>query len=160
MYFEDLVNPTSISSIEETEPGDFELVLSSPRWLKSGKDLGVDEIHLEFFNSLDAVRLSWSDPGWSRLTGVVDPLFKKGDCRVCSNYRGITLLSLSVRSIQGFWRGGSHRYSNLEFQHLLPRRTFMAWCCHNHASQWEWFVHDDVQCLSFSWPPFHSVWVY
>ena len=27
-------------------------------------------------------------------TGVVVPLFKKGDQRVCANYRGITLLSL------------------------------------------------------------------
>ena len=27
-------------------------------------------------------------------TGMVVPLFKKGDRRVCSNYRGITLLSL------------------------------------------------------------------
>ncbi len=30
--------------------------------------------------------------GWQ--IGVVVPLFKKGDRRVCSNYRGITLLSL------------------------------------------------------------------
>ncbi|KAI3369576.1 hypothetical protein L3Q82_024385 [Scortum barcoo] len=31
---------------------------------------------------------------WSGKPGVVVPLFKKGDRRVCSNYRGITLLSL------------------------------------------------------------------
>ena len=30
-------------------------------------------------------------------TGVVVPLFKKGDQRVCANYRGITLLSLPGR---------------------------------------------------------------
>ncbi|KAI3359104.1 hypothetical protein L3Q82_002647 [Scortum barcoo] len=55
--------------------------------------------------SLDVVGLSWltrlCNIAW-RLgtvplvwqTGVVVPLFKKGDRRVCSNYRGITLLSL------------------------------------------------------------------
>ena len=36
---------------------------------------------------IGAVPLDWQ-------TGVVVPLFKKGDRRVCSNYRGITLLSL------------------------------------------------------------------
>ncbi|KAI3355686.1 hypothetical protein L3Q82_004279 [Scortum barcoo] len=35
----------------------------------------------------DSAPLEWQ-------TGVVVPLFKKGDRRVCSNYRGITLLSL------------------------------------------------------------------
>ncbi|KAK3545227.1 hypothetical protein QTP70_002059 [Hemibagrus guttatus] len=33
-------------------------------------------------------------PDWNWATGVVVPLFKKGDRRVCSNYRGITHLSL------------------------------------------------------------------
>ncbi|KAI3366635.1 hypothetical protein L3Q82_009321 [Scortum barcoo] len=59
----------------------------------------------EYLKSLDVVGLSWltrlCNIAW-RLgtvplewqTGVVVPLFKKGDRRVCSNYRGITLLSL------------------------------------------------------------------
>ena len=34
-------------------------------------------------------------------TGVVVPLFKKGDRRVCSNYRGITLLSLLGKVYSG-----------------------------------------------------------
>ncbi|KAI3351231.1 hypothetical protein L3Q82_005615 [Scortum barcoo] len=67
--------------------------------------LGVDEIRPEYLKSLDVVGLSWltrlCNIAW-RLgtvplewqTGVVVPLFKKGDRRVCSNYRGITLLSL------------------------------------------------------------------
>ena len=33
--------------------------------------------------------------------GVVIPLFKKGDWRVCSNYRGITLLSLPGKVYSG-----------------------------------------------------------
>ncbi|KAI3358957.1 hypothetical protein L3Q82_015343 [Scortum barcoo] len=71
-----------------------------------GKAPGVDEIRPEYLKSLDVVGLSWltrllqhcmevgdSASGvWQ--TGVVVPLFKKGDRRVCSNYRGITLLSL------------------------------------------------------------------
>ncbi|GAA6082711.1 uncharacterized protein LOC111191400, partial [Tachysurus ichikawai] len=73
--------------------------------LLSGKAPGVDEIRPEYLKSLDVVGLSWltrlCNIAW-RLgtvpldwqTGVVVPLFKKGDRRVCSNYRGITLLSL------------------------------------------------------------------
>ncbi|KAI3370903.1 hypothetical protein L3Q82_007412 [Scortum barcoo] len=73
--------------------------------LCSGKAPGVDEIRPEYLKSLDVVGLSWltrlCNIAW-RLgtvplvwqTGVVVPLFKKGDRRVCSNYRGITLLSL------------------------------------------------------------------
>ncbi|KAI3359832.1 hypothetical protein L3Q82_013828, partial [Scortum barcoo] len=79
-----------------------EVVLSK---LLSGKAPGVDEIRPEYLKSLDVVGLSWltrlCNIAW-RLgtvplewqTGVVVPLFKKGDRRVCSNYRGITLLSL------------------------------------------------------------------
>ncbi|KAK3525899.1 hypothetical protein QTP70_010953 [Hemibagrus guttatus] len=73
--------------------------------LLGGKAPGVDEIRPEYLNSLDVVGLSWltrlCNIAWQSgtvpldwATGVVVPLFKKGDRRVCSNYRGITLLSL------------------------------------------------------------------
>jgi len=68
----------------------------------------VDEIRPEMLKALDIVKLSWlthlfnvawrsgTVPGeWQ--TGVVVPIFKKGDRRVCSNYRGITMLSLPRR---------------------------------------------------------------
>ncbi|KAL0153242.1 hypothetical protein M9458_051417, partial [Cirrhinus mrigala] len=121
-YFEDLlnsVNTSSIeednntSSIEEAEAGGSEAdstisraeVAEVVEKLPSGKAPGVDEIRPEYLKSLDVVGLSWltrlCNIAW-RLgtvpldwqTGVVVPLFKKRDRRVCSNYRGITLLSL------------------------------------------------------------------
>ncbi|KAI3360198.1 hypothetical protein L3Q82_014517, partial [Scortum barcoo] len=67
-YFEELLNPTDLPSSEEAEAGDSE----------------VDSI----------TQAEVTEYLWSRQTGVVVPLFKKGDRRVCSNYRGITLLSL------------------------------------------------------------------
>uniref|UniRef100_A0A671UNG7 Reverse transcriptase domain-containing protein n=2 Tax=Sparus aurata TaxID=8175 RepID=A0A671UNG7_SPAAU len=112
-YFEDLLNPTDTPSIEEAEAGDSEVdpsitqaeVTEVVRKLLSGKAPGVDEIRPEYLKSLDVVGLSWltrlCSIAWQSgtvpldwQTGVVVPLFKKGDRRVCSNYRGITLLSL------------------------------------------------------------------
>jgi len=70
--------------------------------LFSGKAPGVDEIVPEMLKALDIVgltrlvnvmwRLGTVPVEWQ--TGVVGPIFKKGDRRVCSKYRGITLLSL------------------------------------------------------------------
>ena len=65
----------------------------------------MDEVRPEFLRALDVVGLSWltrlCSIAWTSGTvpldwqiGVVVPLFKKWDRRVCSNYRGITLLSL------------------------------------------------------------------
>ncbi|KAI3364591.1 hypothetical protein L3Q82_011370 [Scortum barcoo] len=90
-YFEDLLNPTDLPSNEEAEAGDSEVdssitqaeVTEVVRKLLGGKAPGVDEIRPEYLKCL-----------WSGKPGVVVPLFKKGDRRVCSNYRGITLLSL------------------------------------------------------------------
>ncbi|TWW77358.1 hypothetical protein D4764_12G0007480 [Takifugu flavidus] len=91
-YFEDLLTPTNTPSSEEAP--------------------GVDEIRPEFLKALDVVGLSWltrlCNIAWTSgavpldwQTGVVVPLFKKGDRRVCSNYRGITLLSLPGKVYSG-----------------------------------------------------------
>ncbi|XP_051916968.1 uncharacterized protein LOC127597715 [Hippocampus zosterae] len=134
-YFEDLLNSTNTSALEEAEPGDSEVgspisvveVTDVVKKLLGGKAPGVDEIRPEFLKVLDVVGLSWltrlCNIAWSTgrvpldwQTGVVVPLFKKGDRRVCSNYRGITLLSLPGRYIQGCWRGGSVRKSSLRLR--------------------------------------------
>ncbi|KAK3568526.1 hypothetical protein QTP86_008620 [Hemibagrus guttatus] len=112
-YFEDLLNPTDTPSVEEPEAEDSEVdsfitqaeVTEVVQQLLGGKAPVVDEICPEYLKSLDVVGLSWltrlCNIAWRSgtvpldwTTGVVVPLFKKGDRRVCSNYRGITLLSL------------------------------------------------------------------
>ncbi|KAK3538438.1 hypothetical protein QTP86_003713 [Hemibagrus guttatus] len=112
-YLEDLLNPTDTPSVEEPEAEDSKVdsfitqaeVTVVVQQLLGGKAPGMDEIRPEYFKSLDVVGLSWltrlcNIVWWSGTvpldwaTGVVVPLFKKGDRRVCSNYRGITLLSL------------------------------------------------------------------
>ncbi|KAK3532913.1 hypothetical protein QTP70_003674 [Hemibagrus guttatus] len=111
-YFEDLLNPTDTPSVEEPEAEDSEVdsfitqaeVTEVVQQLLGGKAPGVDEICPEYLKSLDVVGLSWltrlCNIAWlwtvplDWATGVVVPLFKKGDRRVCSNYRRITLLSL------------------------------------------------------------------
>ncbi|TKS65443.1 putative 149 kDa protein ORF 2 [Collichthys lucidus] len=119
-YFEDLLNPTSTSSFEEAESGD--PVVVSPisgaevaevvKKLLGGRAPGVDEVRPEFLKALDVVGLSWltrlCNIAWTSgavpldwQTGVVVPLFKKGDRRMCSNYRGITLLSLPGKVFSG-----------------------------------------------------------
>ncbi|KAL0203001.1 hypothetical protein M9458_001019, partial [Cirrhinus mrigala] len=113
-YFEDLLNSVNTpsieednntSSIEEAEAGGSEadstisraevaeVVEKLPR---PGNVPGVDEIHPEAVLVDTSCNITWRlgtmPLDWQ--TGVVAPLFKKGDRRVCSNYRGITLLSL------------------------------------------------------------------
>ncbi|KAK3506164.1 hypothetical protein QTP70_016984, partial [Hemibagrus guttatus] len=112
-YFEDLLNPTDTPSVEEPEAEDSEVdsfitqaeVTEVVQQLLGGKAPRVDEFRPEYLKSLDVVGLSWltrlCNIAWQSgtvpldwATRVVVPLFKKGDRRVCSNYRGITLLSL------------------------------------------------------------------
>ncbi|KAK3543181.1 hypothetical protein QTP70_012285 [Hemibagrus guttatus] len=112
-YFEDLLNPTDTPSVEEPEAEDSEVdsfitqaeVTEVVPQLLGGKAPGVDEIRPEYLKSLDVVGLSWltrlCNIAWRSgtvpldwATGVLVPLFKQGDWRACSNYKGITLLSL------------------------------------------------------------------
>uniref|UniRef100_A0A3P9PV83 Reverse transcriptase domain-containing protein n=1 Tax=Poecilia reticulata TaxID=8081 RepID=A0A3P9PV83_POERE len=119
-YFEDLLNPTNMPSVEEAEHGDSGLgspisgdeVAEVVKKLLGGRAPGVDEIRPEFLKALDVAGLCWltrlCNITWTSgavpldwQTGVVVPLFKKGDRRVCSNYRGITLLSLPGKVYSG-----------------------------------------------------------
>ncbi|KAK0147792.1 Craniofacial development protein 2 [Merluccius polli] len=119
-YFEDLLNPTDTLSGKEAGPGDSGVgspisgaeVAEVARKLLGGRAPGVDEVRPEFLKALDVVGLSWltrlCSIAWTSgavpldwQTGVVVPLFKKGDRRVCSNYRGITLLSLPGKVYSG-----------------------------------------------------------
>ncbi|KAK3558236.1 hypothetical protein QTP86_013969 [Hemibagrus guttatus] len=102
-YFEDLLNPTDTPSVEEPEAGDSEVdsfitqaeVTEVVQQLLGGKAPGVDEICPEYLMSLDVVGLSWltrlCNIAWRSgtvpldwATGVVVPLFKKGDRRASS----------------------------------------------------------------------------
>lgn len=114
-HFEELLNPTSVSPLSpltnpvlhfrsrsSLHPDE---VWNAVRRLKSGKAAGVDEIRPELLKSLDGSGIEWLarvfqaawDSGEVPLdwrTGVVVPVYKKGDKMECSNYRGISLLSL------------------------------------------------------------------
>ncbi|KAK3534178.1 hypothetical protein QTP86_002508 [Hemibagrus guttatus] len=91
-YFEDLLNPTEA---EDSEVDSFITqaeVTEVVQQLLGGKAPGVDEIRPEYLKSLDVVGLSWltrlCNIAWQSgtvpldwATGVVVPLFKKGDRR-------------------------------------------------------------------------------
>ena len=108
----ELYNPTSgrrgaPSELERDETSDISTDEAQVgiRALKPGKAAGIDEIRPEMLKSLSrhgmiwltrVCRVAWREGrapvDWQ--TGIVVPIFKKGDRRECSNYRGITLLSL------------------------------------------------------------------
>ena len=110
---EGTLNPTNMPSLMEAElevdGGSSSISLMEVtevvKHLRSGKAPGIDEIQLEMLEALGVEGLSWLtrlfNIAWESVTvpkewqtGVVVPLFKKGDQRVCANYRGIILLSL------------------------------------------------------------------
>ncbi|XP_056880293.1 uncharacterized protein LOC130520623 [Takifugu flavidus] len=112
-YFQELLNPTNTYPQGVTESDDQEVdhpisgaeVAEVVKQLPGGGAPGADEIRPGYLKALDVVGLSWltrlCNIAWTSgavpldwQTGLVVPIFKSGDQRVCSNYRGITLLSL------------------------------------------------------------------
>ena len=92
----------------------------SLRWqgksLPSGKAPGVDQIRSEMLKALDVVRLSWrtclfkiawrsgSTPvQWQ--TGVMVPMFKKGDLKCVSSTEGSNYSASQGKFTPGCWRG-------------------------------------------------------
>ena len=74
--------------------------------IKFGKAAGEDEIRPEMLKALTGEGIHWltrvcqvawklgkTSRDWQ--TGVIIPIFKKGDRKQCTNYRGISLLSLA-----------------------------------------------------------------
>ncbi|TWW73565.1 hypothetical protein D4764_15G0009590 [Takifugu flavidus] len=88
-YFQEVLNPTNTYPQGGTESDDQEVdhpisgagVAEVVKHLPDGGAPGADEIRPGYLKALD-------------VTGVVVPIFKSEDQRMCSNYRGITLLSL------------------------------------------------------------------
>lgn len=113
-YFEEILNkPDTMETVEENvrigpepyvEIPSVEEVRSAINRLKNGKAPGEDQLSPELIKKgggaltaqvHDIVCSVWEKEtmpnDWK--TGVICPVFKKGDKTVCSNYRGITLLS-------------------------------------------------------------------
>ena len=112
-YFEDLLNPVKASTRdthEVTHLGEDKVftaaeVATAIKGIKSGKAAGEDEIRPEMLKALTGEEILWltrvcqvawklgkTPRDWQ--TGVIIPIFKKGDCKQCANYREISLLSL------------------------------------------------------------------
>ena len=111
-YFEDLLNPVKASTRDTqkvTHLGDEEVFtaaeVATDKGIKSGKAAGEDEIKPEMLKALTGEGILWLMPvcqvGWKLgktprdwQADVILPIFKKGDRKQCTNYRGISLLSL------------------------------------------------------------------
>ena len=112
-YFEELLNPVEATTLDTSKSihfGEEELlttaeVATAIRRLKSEKAAGEDEIRSEMLKALNAEGILWltrvcqvawklgkTPKDWQ--TGMIIPIFKKGDRKQCTNYRGISLLSL------------------------------------------------------------------
>ena len=111
-YFCDLLNPVEVHTTEahdETINEELHLteaeVNSAIKSLKAGKAPGVDDIRPEMLKAMNCFGIRWltrvCKVAWKTgkvpkqwQTSVLIPIHKKGDKKKCTNYRGISLLSL------------------------------------------------------------------
>ena len=112
-YLEDFLNPVKASTRDTQKAihlGEEEVftaaeVATAIKRIKFGKAAGEDEIRSEMLKGLSGEGILWltrvCQVGWKFgktprdwQTGVIISIFKKGDCKQCTNYRGISLLSL------------------------------------------------------------------
>uniref|UniRef100_A0A1Y1M0F5 Reverse transcriptase domain-containing protein n=2 Tax=Photinus pyralis TaxID=7054 RepID=A0A1Y1M0F5_PHOPY len=115
-YFEELLNldtqanflteeEISYTQSEEDSNIQMEELRKTIKYIKKGKSAGHDKINAEMLKNLGArgtemltkiFNKAWTTgkvpEDWK--LGIIIPLFKKGDSRDCSNYRGITILSV------------------------------------------------------------------
>ena len=96
---------TKVTHVREETLLTAEEVSASVRSLKSGKAAGQDEIRPEMLKALSGEGVLWltrvCQVAWKNgkvpkdwQSSVIIPIFKKGDRKECTNYRGISLLSL------------------------------------------------------------------
>lgn len=114
-YFDKLLNVKSSSEnrkqvqqtnleLEEEEDITMLEVELAVRGMKTGKAAGIDEISVEMIKAAGPIGLQWLyrllrciwtrkcvPEEWGK--GIIIPIFKKGDRKLCENYRGITLTS-------------------------------------------------------------------
>ena len=111
-YFEDLLNPDwtveeEMAEEKENEESEEDLtwaeVEAAVQSMKSGRAPGIDEVTVETIRAAAEVGKQWlyrimrsvwkerkTPTDWKK--GIIVPIFKKGNRKVCSNYRGVTLM--------------------------------------------------------------------
>ena len=98
-------------------------VATEIKGIKSGKAAGGDEIRPEMLKALTGEGILWltrvcqvawklgkTPRDWK--TGVIIPIFKKEDLKQCTNYRGISLLSLPGKYMPNALKGNAEKYWN------------------------------------------------
>ena len=98
----------NIEELEDIDKPSYEEMIDVISKMKNGKAPGIDNITAELIKNgrpellqriFDLLLQVWDQERmpeeWE--IGIICPVFKKGDCRECSNYRGITLLNITYK---------------------------------------------------------------